>query len=90
MRNIAWILVAMGLMAALTTAQEPGGVCIQRLVSPRYPPLARQALLQGTVKLNMRLDRGGVPSEISVIEGPPLLAQAASDAFRDWRFCSRD
>ena len=40
---------------------------------PVYPDLARQAGVQGTVRLNVVIDKQGHVSNISVISGHPLL-----------------
>jgi protein TonB len=54
--------------------------------SPIYPPLARQARIQGSVLLHAVLDKDGRVSELQVISGHPLLVQAALDAVKQWRY----
>jgi TonB family protein len=58
----------------------------QRLhdVAPVYPDLARQAGVQGAVRLNIVIDKQGHISNISVISGHPLLIPAALDAVKQW------
>lgn len=53
---------------------------------PVYPPLARQARIQGTVKLSAVISREGTIQELQVISGHPLLVQSALDAVRQWRY----
>ncbi len=53
---------------------------------PTYPPLARQARVQGTVRLEAIINRDGVIEELKVVSGHPLLVQAALDAVRQWRY----
>jgi protein TonB len=53
---------------------------------PVYPPLARQARVQGTVRLEAVINRDGVIEELKVVSGHPLLVQAALDAVRQWRY----
>ncbi len=55
-------------------------------VKPVYPPLARQARVQGTVKLEAMIDREGRIRNLRVLSGPPLLAKAAVDAVLQWRY----
>lgn len=47
---------------------------------PRYPPLARAAKIEGTVKIDLTVSEAGVPVSAKVIEGHPLLRNAASGA----------
>ena len=55
-------------------------------VQPSYPPLARQARIQGTVIIEAVISRGGTIEELKVISGHPLLQQAAVDAVKQWRY----
>jgi protein TonB len=55
-------------------------------VKPVYPPLARQARVQGTVKLEAVIDREGRIRNLRVLSGPPLLVKAAVDAVLQWRY----
>jgi TonB family protein len=51
---------------------------------PVYPPLARQARIQGVVKLEAVIGPDGRVEKVQAISGPPLLRQAAIDAVRQW------
>jgi periplasmic protein TonB len=53
---------------------------------PVYPALARQARIQGTVILHAIIDPDGRVGELRVISGHPLLARAALEAVRLWRY----
>jgi len=55
-------------------------------VQPEYPPLARQARVQGTVVLRAVISREGKIENLQVLNGHPLLVQAAMDAVRQWRY----
>lgn len=57
-----------------------------REVRPVYPPLARQARIQGVVKLNAVLSREGAVQSLRLVSGHPLLAPAALDAVRQWLY----
>jgi protein TonB len=63
-------------------------IAARALFQPRpvYPPLARMARIQGTVVLQATLARDGTIQDLKVISGPPLLAQAALDAVKTWRY----
>jgi TonB family protein len=55
-------------------------------VDPIYPPLARQARIQGPVVLSVSIDTAGKVSNIKVITGHPLLIQSAIEAVKQWVF----
>ena len=55
-------------------------------VSPEYPQLARQARIQGTVVLRAIISRDGRIENLQVLNGHPMLVQAAIDAVRQWRY----
>ena len=60
----------------------------QRLrdVAPVYPELAKQAQVQGTVRLRIVIDKQGRVMDIAVIGGHPLLIAAAMDAVKQWEY----
>ena len=51
---------------------------------PLYPPLARQARIQGTVKLQAFISRDGTIQQLQVLSGHPLLIPNALDAVKQW------
>ncbi|MFY9727278.1 MAG: M56 family metallopeptidase [Bryobacteraceae bacterium] len=53
-------------------------------VSPEYPAAAKQAGIQGTVVLEAIVGKDGAVQDIKALSGPPLLAQAALDAVKNW------
>ena len=55
-------------------------------IEPRYPALARQARIQGTVLLHAYISADGRITGLEALSGPPLLVQAAVDAVRQWRY----
>lgn len=64
-----------------------GNVQQARLVRqprPVYPPLAKQARIQGVVKLNAIISRDGTIMNLSVLSGHPLLVPAAMEAVKQW------
>jgi len=66
-----------------------GQVQSARLVNqprPVYPPLARQARIQGTVRLEAVINKEGLIEELTVVSGHPLLIKAAQDAVLQWQY----
>ncbi len=55
-------------------------------VLPIYPPLAKSARIQGTVRLEAIISIEGTIQNLRVFSGHPLLIQAAIDAVRQWRY----
>lgn len=55
-------------------------------VQPQYPPLARQARIQGSVVLQAVISREGAIEKLQVLSGHPMLVQAAVEAVRHWRY----
>jgi TonB family protein len=61
------------------------GLLIRR-VAPIYPPLARQARLQGAVVLEVIVSKSGEVRDLQLVSGHPMLAPAAIDAVKQWRY----
>jgi TonB family protein len=55
-------------------------------VDPEYPPAARPAKLQGVIVLDVVVGRDGSVMDVRALNGPDVLAQAAMEALRWWRF----
>jgi protein TonB len=53
---------------------------------PVYPPLAKAARVQGTVKFEAKISKEGTIEDLKVVSGPPLLIQAALDAVKQWLY----
>ena len=71
-------------------AQQAPGEEIQRRaknrVQPLYPELARKMNLAGTVKIQVVVAPNGMVKEARIMGGHPVLANAALDAAKKWRF----
>jgi TonB family protein len=59
---------------------------VSQPVRPGYPVLARQMKVQGSVILEALIGRDGIIQNLHVLTGPPILADAAEQAVRQWRF----
>jgi TonB family protein len=60
-----------------------------RRVEPDYPEAALSQRVQGPVLLDVRIGEEGTVQEIKVVNGSPLLAEAAVAAVRQWQFRPR-
>jgi TonB family protein len=68
-------------------ALDKDALGLDHYVAANYPPLARQARVQGDVKLTLTINpQTGKVDELNVLEGPAMLRQAALEAVRLWQF----
>jgi protein TonB len=75
-------------IALLGGLREDSSDFFKRLIaSPRpvYPELARRARIQGIVKLQVKVKADGSLEVQKVLQGEPVLADAAADAVKRWR-----
>jgi len=59
---------------------------LTRPVRPEYPLLARQMKVQGAVGLKATIGKDGGIQTLQVTSGPAILADAAREAVKQWRF----
>ncbi len=59
---------------------------VERTVEPTYPVLARQMKVQGSVVMQALIGTDGLIQDLHVLSGPGILASAAQEAVRQWRF----
>jgi TonB family protein len=55
-------------------------------VQPVYPELARKMNITGTVRVQVVVAANGTVKDAKIVGGHPVLANAALDAIRKWRF----
>ena len=61
-------------------------VSLVRRVDPVYPPLARQARIEGTVQFDAVINASGRVEKLDLISGHPMLIAAAKDAIFQWQY----
>lgn len=59
---------------------------VTRRVEPQYPELAKRMNASGTVRLQVIVAKDGSVTGVTVLGGHPLLAAAAENAVRKWRY----
>jgi protein TonB len=67
------------------SAGVTSGLLVRR-VQPNYPPLARQARIQGTVVLHAVISKDGSIENLTLVSGHPMLAPAAIEAVKQWKY----
>ena len=55
-------------------------------IDPVYPSVALEAAVEGSVVLDVQIDREGDVADISLVGGHPQLVQAAMDAVKQWKY----
>jgi TonB family protein len=72
----------------ITTASfsEERVLVVKQMVPPQDYSVARMARIQGTVKLDIEIDRDGRVIDTKASSGHPLLQQKAVDNIKAWTF----
>ncbi len=55
-------------------------------VEPKYPLLAKEMNIQGSVVLEALIGRDGIIQQLRLLSGPAILSRAAREAVKQWRF----
>jgi len=61
-------------------------LALERQVMPSYPSNARMLRLEGKVLLRAVVSGEGKITQVKTVSGHPILAKAATDAVRQWRY----
>jgi TonB family protein len=80
---------AAGTRARPATTEGSAEVSASRLihrVEPQYPLDASTRHIQGLVRLDVQIGEEGAVHNITVVDGDPVLAGAAVQAVRQWRY----
>jgi TonB family protein len=72
------------LAAPVSQGMTPGKLI--RKIEPVYPQAAKMQGVAGTVIVEMTISENGTVRDVKQISGAPILAQAATDAIRKWRY----
>jgi TonB family protein len=93
LRRMGTLLAVLALLAGVGTfgvrAQNNDTEIIRRAkskVQPEYPELARKMNITGTVRVQVVVSPNGTVKDAKVVGGHPVLAGAALEAVRKWRF----
>ena len=94
---VSLLLLSLGTFTCLAASQEanPQSVTVGQSVmagqivtkvAPVYPPLARQAHIQAPVVLKVLISKSGDVEKIQLFSGHPMLAPAAIEAVKQWKY----
>jgi TonB family protein len=83
------IVLANSAGVAMLRAQDADNEVIRRAksrVQPAYPELARKMNITGVVRVEVVVAANGTVKAAKVVGGHPVLASAALEAVKKWRF----
>jgi|SRR5690349_14622538 len=86
MRNIKHITLLCLLLIGSVGAQDNKERKVVSKQAPEYPQIAKQMNLHGAVKIKLWITPQGSVRRSEYIGGHPLLAQAAIEALKDWKY----
>ena len=87
-----WLVTAAFPLAAAPSADAPGvtvdlnGAALLHRAAVDYPNAARSEGVQGSVVVQVRIDRNGTVSDAQVLSGPEELRKAVLASVLDWHF----
>ena len=87
--TVAMTAAPIPLRAQQAPNQAPNEEFVRRAkskVQPIYPELARKMSITGTVRIEVVVAPNGTVKDARVVGGHPVLANAALDAAKKWRF----
>jgi TonB family protein len=73
-------------LPAQTTEQQVSARKVKKRVEPTYPALAKQYRLAGRVRIEVTVSTDGSVLRTRLVGGSPLLAGAALDAVKQWKY----
>ena len=59
---------------------------VRTRVAPVYPEIAKRMKIEGEVRIEVTVDAGGNVTDVKEVSGNHVLAMAAEDAVRKWKF----
>lgn len=74
------------ILAVVLPATAAGERAIKTRVVPVYPEIAKRMRIGGTVNIQATVDAEGTVKDVKTVSGNHMLAVAAEDAVRHWKF----
>jgi TonB family protein len=82
---VCWTLVGVPSSFAQQDDPEVNRKLVTK-VMPEYPPMAKTMGLRGIVRVEVLVAPNGTVKSLQIKGGHPMLAQAAADAVRRWKW----
>ena len=92
MRSIAlslFVLLAFLAFTPHSSLAQDSAAPVRKIVTrvmPQYPSIARTMRIQGTVRVDVLVEPNGKVKSFEVKGGHPMLADAAQNALRQWKW----
>ncbi len=86
----ARFLAVAALLCLLVPAARAEVRAVKSKVAPVYPEIAKRMRIAGVVKLEVKVDPNGAVTDVKTVAGNHMLASAAEDAVKKWKFVSAD
>ena len=80
------VIVPKAIPGTLQVSQGVSQGLLVKKIAPVYPPSALQLQKQGTVELLATVSKEGAITKVKVVSGDSMLARAAVDAVRQWKY----
>lgn len=85
-KKMSFTLGAFALLAAMALPLHAEERSVRSRVAPVYPEIAKRMRIGGAVKVQATVDADGRVTEVKTVNGNRMLAPAAEDAVRKWKF----
>jgi TonB family protein len=86
MKTALLVVLSSFALSCLSLAQSLPDPILQSAQMPNYPPVAREARIEGEVKVSFVLDEKGEVTSVDVKSGHPMLTEATAAIIRSWKF----
>ncbi|HEX9112561.1 MAG TPA: energy transducer TonB [Terriglobales bacterium] len=63
---------------------------VKTKIPPAYPELAKRMSIRGVVRVQVTVAPNGTVKNVTLVGGHPVLANAALDAVKKWRYETRN
>ncbi len=83
---LAASLIGGSIVPGLDAQESSSSRRVKSKVAPQYPELARKMNVSGKVKLSVTVAPNGQVTKSEVLGGHPVLANAAKDAIKKWKY----
>jgi TonB family protein len=81
-----FLLLALIILSSALRVFAQNNRKVKTSVQPTYPELAKKNNIQGTTRLEVTISPDGSVKNVKVLGGSPVLAQAATDAVKKWKY----
>jgi TonB family protein len=85
-KKLRFLIVAFGVLIFTAAILRADNRKVVKTAPPVYPAIAAKMRIEGSVKLDATIDPDGSVSDVKVVSGHQLLAGAAMDAVKKWKY----